>query len=140
MAYMQQHLDFLTCHFQKILNSFSYMTEIMYSAFYFLVAVFLSLSRIVFLQPNLGISSSELLFRNNSFRKVINLVSDEPFIFINTATIFGARESVADWGTLLQAGTSQFRFSFSFLNPCSHTMALGVTRPVTEVSKVKLSP
>jgi hypothetical protein len=72
---------------------------------------------------------------------MISLVSDEPFIFLNTA-IFGAREIVADWGTLLLAGTSQFRFSFSFsfLNPCSHTMALGFTQPVTEISKIKLSP
>jgi hypothetical protein len=49
------------------------------------------------------------------------------------------RNSVVGWGTMLQAGRSQFRFSMSldFLinqNPSSRTMALGSSQPLTEMS------
>jgi hypothetical protein len=54
--------------------------------------------------------------------------------------IYGARGSVAGWGTILQAGRTRVRFqmrSSDFFNlpiPSSCAMALGLTQPVTEMS------
>jgi hypothetical protein len=50
------------------------------------------------------------------------------------------RGSEVDWGTILQARRSWVRFtmrlldSFSWPNPFSCTIALGLTRPLTEIS------
>jgi hypothetical protein len=51
----------------------------------------------------------------------------------------GARGSVVDGGTMLQAGRSPVHVPdevdfFSILNPSSCTMALGLTQPLTEMS------
>jgi hypothetical protein len=50
-----------------------------------------------------------------------------------------ARGSVVGSGTILQAGRSRIRFPmspdfFNKLSPSSHTMALGSTQPLTEIS------
>jgi hypothetical protein len=52
----------------------------------------------------------------------------------------GSRSSVVGWGNMLQAGRSRDRISMRSLdflnwpNPSSHTMALGSTQPLTEMS------
>jgi hypothetical protein len=54
--------------------------------------------------------------------------------------IEGARGSVVSWGTMLQAGRSRAGIPirsldfFNWPNPSSRTMALGWTRPLTEMS------
>jgi hypothetical protein len=50
-----------------------------------------------------------------------------------------ARCSIVGWGIRLQAGRSRVRVSmrwifFDLPSPCSHTMALGSTQPLTEMS------
>jgi hypothetical protein len=50
----------------------------------------------------------------------------------------GARGSVVDWGTVIQAGRSRFRVSMKWIftnwsNPFSRTVVLGSTQPLTEV-------
>jgi hypothetical protein len=51
-----------------------------------------------------------------------------------------ARGRVVSWGTILQAGRSRVRvpmrwfFFFNLPNPSSRTKALGLTRPLTEMS------
>jgi hypothetical protein len=54
-------------------------------------------------------------------------------------SLSGARGSVVGWGTMLQAGRSPVRVpdkvdSFNLPNPSSRTMALGSTKPLTEMS------
>jgi hypothetical protein len=56
----------------------------------------------------------------------------------------GACSSTVDWGPMLQAGKSRVRvlmrwIFFSLPNPSSHTMALGLTQPLTEMSTRNLS-
>jgi hypothetical protein len=52
----------------------------------------------------------------------------------------GSRGSVVGWGTMLQAGRSRVRvpmrwiFFFNLPIPSSHSMALGSTQPLTEMS------
>jgi hypothetical protein len=51
----------------------------------------------------------------------------------------GVRGSVVGWGTTLQAGRSRDRIPdevnfFNLPNPSTHTMALGSTQPLTEMS------
>jgi hypothetical protein len=57
--------------------------------------------------------------------------------------IKGARSSVVGWGTMLQAWTSRVRVPMRWIfpilhNPSSHTMALGSTQPLTEMSSRNL--
>jgi hypothetical protein len=52
---------------------------------------------------------------------------------------WGTRGSVFGWCTMLQAGRSSVRVPdevdfFSWPNPSSHTMVLGSTQPITEIS------
>jgi hypothetical protein len=51
----------------------------------------------------------------------------------------GARSSIVGWGTMLQAVRSRVRLpvkslDFNWSNPSSHSMALGSTQPLTEIS------
>jgi hypothetical protein len=63
-----------------------------------------------------------------------------PNIFVFYAVHVGARGSVTDWGTMLQAGRSWIRvpdevdFFFNLANPSSRTMALGSTQPLVEMN------
>jgi hypothetical protein len=63
------------------------------------------------------------------------------FLEVIVLFTFGARGSVLGWGTMLQAGRSWGRFPvksldffFNWPNPSSHTMALGSTQPLKEMS------
>jgi hypothetical protein len=53
---------------------------------------------------------------------------------------YGVHSSIEGWGTMLKAGRSWVRFPMRYLdfinlpNPSSHTMALGSTHPLTEMS------
>jgi hypothetical protein len=63
---------------------------------------------------------------------------------IMTRFISGARGSVVDWGTMLQAGRSPVRVPdevdiFSLPNLSSRTMTLRSTQPLTEMSNRKFS-
>jgi hypothetical protein len=69
------------------------------------------------------------------------------FVFLcNTHITYGARGSVGGSGTMLQAGRSPVRFptrSLVFFNRSSlssHTMTLGSTEPLTELSTRNLRP
>jgi hypothetical protein len=66
------------------------------------------------------------------------------FIFLICTQSIGARVSVVDWGTVLQAGRSQVRFamrsldSFYLPNPSSRIMVLRSTTPLTQMSTKNL--
>jgi hypothetical protein len=62
---------------------------------------------------------------------------------VNLCVCVGARGSVVDSGTMLQAGRSPVRVQdevnfFSIPNPSSHTVAMGSTQPLTELSTSNL--
>jgi hypothetical protein len=58
--------------------------------------------------------------------------------------ILEVRGSVVDWGTVLQGGRSRVQFPmrsldfFCLPNPSSHTISLGSTQPLTEMSTSNL--
>jgi hypothetical protein len=64
-----------------------------------------------------------------------------PNIIYSMKSIMGARGSVVDWGTMLQAGRPRVRFPvrsldffFNWPNTSSHTMDLVSTQPLAEMS------
>jgi hypothetical protein len=67
---------------------------------------------------------------------ILNRLTSE---FVIYCRLFEARSSIVGWGTMLQAGRSQVQVPmrwifFNWPNPSSHTMALGSTQPLTEMS------
>ena len=56
---------------------------------------------------------------------------------------FGVRGAAVRWGTMLQTGRSRVRFPmngiFHWHKPSGHTMALGLTQPLTEMSTRNIS-
>jgi hypothetical protein len=78
--------------------------------------------------------------------QLTTITTDTTFLFsvfyIGSSLLRGARGSVVGWGTMLQAGRSPVRIPeevdfFNLPNPSSHTMALGSTQPLTEMSTRK---
>jgi hypothetical protein len=71
----------------------------------------------------------------------VSLISLVPLAFSDFMPFLSyVRGSVVGWGTMLQAGRSRDRFSIRLLiffsdwsNPFSRTLALGSTRPLTEM-------
>jgi hypothetical protein len=116
-------LSFLSSLISFLLGFFLLRTPILvlpFNFFYFLVAFFL-------LSPLSSITFYAILFF--------------VYYFISFLLLFtGACGSVVNWGTMLQARRSQIRFPmwsldfFNWPNPSCRTMALGSTRPLTEMS------
>jgi hypothetical protein len=75
----------------------------------------------------------------DSLFKPETYASETSVEFYRTTLRYGARGSVVGWGTMLQAGRSLVPFPmrwifFNWPNPSSRTMALGSTKPLTEMS------
>jgi hypothetical protein len=69
---------------------------------------------------------------------LISVVTWTQYFNVNTF-ILGAHSSVVGWGTMLQDWRSLVRVPdevdfFNLPNPSSHTIALGSTQPLTEMS------